>query len=57
MHDPAGRFVWNDGKEYKGGFEFNQLHGSGAIKYPNGGNTAAGEWERGENKIVNTVSK
>jgi antitoxin component YwqK of YwqJK toxin-antitoxin module len=43
MHDPKGRFIWNDKKVYEGGFFNGNLHGEGVIYYPNG-QKAPGIW-------------
>ncbi|CAM6005379.1 unnamed protein product [Sphagnum balticum] len=56
MHDEAGQFTWKDGRVYKGGFAYGEMHGRGAITFPNG-QEVWGLWEGGENLSVEEVRK
>ena len=53
MHDPKGRFTWNDYRYYEGPFEFGQIHGRGRVVSTHV--TVNGLWERGENVVIEKV--
>lgn len=55
MHDSRGRFAWYDGRVYEGGFEFGQMHGKGKLTLING-NVVVGQWERGENVLIENLT-
>lgn len=55
MHDSRGKFSWYDGRVYEGGFEFGQMHGKGRLTLSNT-NVVVGQWERGENALVENLT-